>query len=267
MENENPNVVDDDALAGEEQGEARAEDPFELEVDGEVHTLPAALKGAFLRQADYTRKTQELAEHRRALEAERQGLAAHREALSGASSDRSHLAALDSQLAAYGDLDWRALAQADPQRAQVLWAQFQQTEALRDRYAEAISHHEAHGQVQAAREAAERMAETGRTLGREIEGWSPEVAAKLVDYAQAFGVSLEELSQAADPRLWKLLHKGYQADQAARQETTADAASRAQSVRPAVTVSGAGAGAAGVRDELGTREWMARRNAQTGRGR
>jgi hypothetical protein len=107
------------------------------------------------------------------------------------------------------------------------------------------------------------MAETGATLQREIEGWSPETAAKLVDYAQAFGVTLEELSQMADPRLWKVLHKAYQADQASQGE----AAQRAQTVRPAVLVSGAAAGGGGVRDELATREWMRRRNEQKLAGR
>ena len=60
---------DDDAVRAEDSTAALSppdDDTFELEVDGQVHTVPAALKGAFLRQADYTRKTQELADHRRA---------------------------------------------------------------------------------------------------------------------------------------------------------------------------------------------------------
>jgi hypothetical protein len=88
------------------------------------------------------------------------------------------------------------------------------------------------------------------------------VAGKLVDYARAFGVTLEELGRAADPRLWKLLHKAWRADQAAGAE-----AAEAPAVRPAVTVSGGGAGGAGVRDELGTREWMRRRNEQLAKAR
>jgi hypothetical protein len=111
------------------------------------------------------------------------------------------------------------------------------------------------------------MAETGRTLQREIEGWSPEVANKLVEYAKAFGVTLEELSQMADPRLWKVLHRAYQADQAGQQEGAAGRVAQAQAVRPAVLVSGAAAGGGGVRDELATKEWMARRNAQMTKGR
>jgi hypothetical protein len=66
----------------------------------------------------------------------------------------------------------------------------------------------------------------------------------------------------ADPRLWKLLHKAWRADQAAGAEQP-----RVAAVRPAVTVSGGAAGGAGVRDELGTKEWMRRRNEQLARSR
>jgi hypothetical protein len=259
-------MEDDDAIAGGEDF-ARAEDnapeteepdSFELELDGQVHTLPTALKGAFLRQADYTRKTQELAEHRRAVEAERAALAQQRANHEGASQDAIRLAALDHQLTEFEGVDWQAFAASDPQAARALWGKYQAMAASRQQLAQAVSHHGSRRELEAAREAAEKMAETGATLQREIEGWSPETAAKLVDYAQAFGVTLEELSQMADPRLWKVLHKAYVADQAEQGETAA----RAQAVRPAVLVSGAAAGGGGVRDELATREWMRRRNEQ-----
>lgn len=235
---------------------------FELELDGQTHTLPAALKGAFLRQADYTRKTQELAEHRRAVEAERAGLADARRAFRGAAGDRATLHALESHLEAFEGVDWEGLAEAEPRRAQALWASYQDTAALRDQFAYALAHHEARDELLAAREAADAMAATGAQLREEIEGWSPEVAAKLVDYAQAFGVTLEELARTADARLWKLLHKAWRAEQA-EQETAAAEAGR---VRPAVVIAG-GAGGGGMRDELGTREWMRRRNEQMAKGR
>jgi hypothetical protein len=266
MDNEDPIVagedlarLDDDAQA---EGLAAEPDTFEVELDGEVHALPAALKGAFLRQADYTRKTQELAEHRRALEAERQALADRAGAGEAASRDRLRLAALDDQLEDFQEVDWEGFAAQDPEGAQALWAAFQRTGEAREQLAYALTHHESRRQLEAAREAAEAMAETGRKLSEEIDGWSPEVASKLVDYAQAFGVTLDELRQMADPRLWKLLHKAYQADQAGQRE----AQDQARAIRPAVSVAGGGASGAGVRDELATKEWMRRRNEQMARG-
>jgi hypothetical protein len=271
----------DAALAGDEfarqQGADQAiedsgadeqpDDVFELELDGQTYALPGALRGAFLRQADYTRKTQELAEHRRTAEAERRALADQSRALGQASRDQIALAALDQQIDDFQAVDWQAYADQNPKDAEALWDRFQGLIETRDQLAYAVRHHEERGRLQAAREAAEQMAETGRTLQSEIEGWSPEIAHKLVEYAQAFGVTIEELSQMADPRLWKLLHKAYRADEAGQQESSARSAAQIQAVRPAVVVSGAAPGGGGVRDELATKEWMARRNDQTRKAR
>src|SRR5690242_17210740 len=48
---------------------------IDIEHDGRAYKIPAELKNAFLRNADYTRKTQALAESRRELESHRQSLA------------------------------------------------------------------------------------------------------------------------------------------------------------------------------------------------
>jgi len=257
------------AMAADEAAplDDKGDDTFDLELDGQVHTLPAALKGAFLRHADYTRKTQELAEHRRTLEAERQAVAAHADALGQASHEHVQLAALDQQLAHLDGVDWRAFAAQDPQGAQALWARAQGMARAREGLAQTIGQRAAHGRLAAAQEAAGRMAETGRVLQKEIDGWSPELAAKLVDYARSHGVTLEELSQQDDPRVWKILHRACQADAAGQREGAARAAAQAQAVRPAVLVSGSAAGGGGVRDELGTKEWMKRRNDLVRKGR
>jgi hypothetical protein len=257
----------DPADSDEGHGPGDADDSFEIEHEGQVYALPGALKGGFLRQADYTRKTQELAAHRRALEAGRQALAAHAQAAQGALSEHAHLAALDRQLAAFGAVDWQTLAQRDPQRAQALWSQAQQTSGMRDLYAAALAHHVQHGQIRAAQATAARMAQTGRTLQGEIDGWSPELASKLVDYARGHGVTLEELREQDDPRVWKILHCAYQADAAGQRDGAAKAAVQAQAVRPAVVVSGSAAAGGAVRDELGTKEWMKRRNELVRKGR
>jgi hypothetical protein len=271
MDNEDAITAGEGELARAQQaGDPSAEDPndtFEVEHEGQVYQLPGVLRGGFLRQADYTRKTQELAAHRRAVEAERQTLAAHAQAMDQGSSDRVQLAALDHQLESFRGVDWQAFAAQDPHGAQALWSRFQGMAQARDQLAYALSHHAERRVLQTARETAAQMAETGRTLQREIEGWSPEVANKLVEYAQAFGVTLDELAQMADPRLWKVLHKAYQADQVSQQAGAATVAARAQAVRPAVLVNGAAAGSGGMRDELATKEWMSRRNDQLRKAR
>ncbi|MBL8554762.1 MAG: hypothetical protein JNL41_10825 [Phenylobacterium sp.] len=257
MEDEDALIAaQDTARLDEEMTGAPDDDVFELEVDGTVHTLPGALRGAFLRQADYTRKTQELAGHRREVEAEREALSHRRRGFDDEAGDRATLTALERHLREFDGIDWQALGEADPRRAGALRKAFHETRALRDEFAYALARHEAGAKLDRAREAAEAMAEAGRTLSREIDGWSPDVAVKLVEYAQAFGVTPEELAEAADARLWKLLHKAWKADQAGQGDP------EAMAVRPAVVVSSGGAGGSGPRAELGTKEWMRRRNKQ-----
>lgn len=254
------------ADADDVSGEA-PDDVFEVEHEGQVYQLPCALKGGFLRQADYTRKTQELAAHRRALEAERAAVAHQAHMAGQASADQVQLAALDHQLAELHDIDWQALASKDPQAAQALWERAHDLAEARDGLAQAVAHHAERRQLQAAREAAARMAETGRILQREIDGWSPETAGKLVDYAQTHGVTLDELRAADDPRVWKILHRAWLADEASQREGAAKSAAQAQAVRPAVLVGGGAAAGGGVRDELATKEWMKRRNEAVRKGR
>ncbi|WP_337187014.1 hypothetical protein [Phenylobacterium sp.] len=239
-----------------------APETFELELDGEVHALPIGLKGAFLRHADYTRKTQELADGRRALETEREAFVREMAKGRAEGQHRRQLAALDDQLAAFEAVDWEAYAAEDARSAQALWARFQTLSAARGDLAEAVARADERETLEAAQAAAQAMAETGARLREEIDGWSPEVAARLVEYGEAFGVTREELARMADPRLWKLLHKAWRADEAARGE----AGAQARSLQPAVVLGGGAGGGGGVRDELATREWMRRRNAQAAKG-
>lgn len=260
-------AVDADVLAGVAEASALDDDHEEVEHEGQVYRIPRALKGAFLMHGDYTRKTQELAEHRRALEAQRR---AHAEAVELAQADigdRAQLHLLDQQIEAYQGVDWEAYGQADPQSAQALWAEFTQTQQARDQLAWFLGDKTERGRLEAQRRAAEQLAETGRVLSQEIDGWSPEVAAKLVDYAGAFGVTLEELREIADPRLWKILHRAHLGEQLEKQQASAKSLAQSQAVRPAISVTGAAAPGGGVRDEMATGDWIRRRNEQALKGR
>lgn len=257
-----------DALGLGQQGpEAGDDDTDEVEHEGQFYRIPRPLKGAFLMNADYTRKTQELAEHRRALERERQGFEQKAGSLHATIAERARLSAIEDQLADFEGIDWQTLGDEDPQTAQVLWQRYQEFAHARDRYAWSLSQQEHHSRQQAEREIAQQLAETGRVLAAEIDGWSPEIAGKLVEYAGAFGVTLDELREVADPRLWKILHRAHLGDEMVKQQATTKQAEQLQAVRPAVQVSGGALAAGGVRDELGTGEWMRRRGEQAMKGR
>lgn len=236
----------------------------EIEHGGRFYRVPRALKAAMLANIDHERAGQEMAAQRQALMQRQRMMEMEAELAAASAQDRAVLIALESQIAQFEGVDWQAVAQRDPQLAQALWAQAQDLVSTHEQYAAAIAQQDEQVRAAAAQRAQAELAETGRVLAGKIEGWSPEVAAKLVEYAQAFGVTLEELREVADPRLWMILHRAHQGEAALKAQA---AGPHSPQVRPAVQLSGGSAPAAMVRDDMGAAEWMRRRNAQAMAGR
>ena len=228
----------------------------EIEVDGEVYLTPPALKSAFLRQADYTRKTQELAGQRRRMEAEREAAEAH-------VAGRARLHLLDEQAQALDGLDWPALEAADPERARALAERRRGLAETRERLAFDLARREHETRLAGEAAEAEAVRATGKALAEQIEGWSPALAAQLADYARGFGVEAEELGQINDPRLWRILHRAHLGETLARRRAEADRRAARPRVRPAADPGRPGGGAPGLDDRMDTADWMRRRNAAT----
>ena len=259
-EMEVPEEAPEDAPEAEAPAEEDRSGWGEIEIDGEVYLTPPALKSAFLRQADYTRKTQELAEQRRRMEAEREAAGAHVAA-------RARLHLLDEQARALEGLDWPALEAADPERARALAERRRTLAETRERAAFDLARREHETRLAQEAEEAEAVMATGRALAREIEGWSPALAADLADYARSFGVEADELRQINDPRLWRILHRAHLGETLARRLAEADRRAARPAVRPAADPGRPGGGAPGLDDRMETAEWMRRRNAAGLNGR
>jgi hypothetical protein len=108
--------VDNRAAADENDDGAdrrSAEEERGIEHDGRSISVPKALKPLLLMQADYTRKTQEVAEQRRAVKAERQAL---HQTSRRSSTPMPALTTLAGQLAQYQQVDWRAWHDSRPVR-------------------------------------------------------------------------------------------------------------------------------------------------------
>jgi hypothetical protein len=116
--------LDDDGNPIEDQ--ADVEDDEELDIDGHKVKLPKSvaekLAAERLMQADYTRKTQELAEQRKAFEAERQAVS---KADAEEMSARANLTLIDHQLNQFSQVNWNAWNDQDPFEAQKAFQQFQ----------------------------------------------------------------------------------------------------------------------------------------------
>jgi len=262
IENGAQEAANDTALL---DNQTDAPDEVEVEYEGKTYCLPPELRDALLRQADYTRKTQEVAKARKALEADR---AAHDQKAAGARAhiwDAARVVALNDQLAQLDQVDWRALQKQDPNRAQALGQVRAQLKDLRDRAARAWTQKEKDHASHSQRATARRMSEVSAHLPRLIADWSPELDGKLMQYGTAQGLSHPEMSQATlqNPAFVKLLHKAHQFDEAEKKKQTQQTFDAALAARPVTRVGGGGGTASrrttdGSGDALSAEEWAKR---------
>lgn len=245
---ENTNVPDDDGagLLGDPQpqddGQAQSQqddDTEEVEHDGKKFRIPKELKSALMMQADYTRKTQELAEQRRTAEAERTRFAqANQEHIQGV----ARLVAMDEQIEAFNKVDWKTLSDNDPVQAQQAWMQFSQLKDARQQMAVQLQQQEQQRALEMQQVTAKQIEESQAVLARDIKGWSPQMAQQLTQFAaKEYGFQPQELAQVYDPRVVKLLHSAWMGSELMKKQM---AATQKPAGNPAKPVPQVGSGAA-----------------------
>jgi hypothetical protein len=263
-----PSVDDSARLDGAPEetdiAEAPAPDPDELvqvEHEGQTYEVPAALKGALMRHADYTRKTQELADQRRALEAGHEALGQMAQAHGQDMAAHARLIALGDQIAHLQQQNWPALQRQNPAGAQQLLTQLFQMKQAHEIAAGQLRHKQRVQAFEQQREHAMRLEHGQALLAEHIDGWSPQYAQKLGAFAVSQGLEPKELSALSDPRLVLLLHHAYRGHQADQQAAAADRLAQVQAVRPAIQVGGGGPGPQDP-NRMSTDDWMRHRRGQ-----
>lgn len=188
-------------------------DDEEIDYDGEKFKVPKKLKEAFMRQQDYTQKTQTVAEQRKAVEAQEAEIQRKAQLQQQNIAEYAEAYSLDNQLKQYQQIDWQQLIEADPVQAMKLDRQMRELQQRRDQVVAAVTQKQQQQALQMQQETAKRLQEGRAVLEREIKDWSPELGKKLLDYGQSIGFKAEELANVTNPVAVKLLHKAWQFDQ------------------------------------------------------
>lgn len=178
----------------------------EVEYEGKRYALPKELKDAILRQSDYTRKTQELAQQREQSTAEIAAEKARIEADRANFQAAARLVALDDRLQQFANVDWQALSQSDPVAAQQQFFQYQQLKDARGGLVAQIQQHESQRALQEREATARAMQQANEVLGREIKGWSPEVAKELRAVAKSLGADDKSVDSIREPWVVRALY-------------------------------------------------------------
>lgn len=198
------------------------DDDEEIEYEGKKFRAPKDLKlnEAILRQADYTKKTQEVAEQRRQTEETQTRLQQEQRAFQETVQRQQaniqayvNVAAMDQQLQQYEQANWQALNAQDPTEAQRLWFQYQQLKDNRGRLVNQIAQHEQQMAIQAQQQTARTLEEARGKLQAVIKDWSPTRVAELQEYGKKEGYSSQELASITDHRAVIILDKARKYDQ------------------------------------------------------
>lgn len=227
----------------------------EIELDGKKYTVPLDLKDSFLRQSDYTRKTQELAATRKELDDAKERVQQSGEAEVHA---KAKVFAFQQAIQVYQDVDWDALEVQDPVNAQRHFRKYmqltQELEGAESEYQSAVQQRTFETQQEAATRIEQGLAE----LQRDIPGWGPDKAQELMAFGEKqFGFTREYMESITDPRLVKLMNYALVAQRTAKKPVATT-----EGIKPASKVKGGGQPVSGLDDRLSADEWMKRRNAQ-----
>lgn len=257
LEQDNGDAVPEPEL--DENGEpiAAEDDSEDVDYEGKQYRLPKELKDALLRQADYTRKTQEVSDLRKQHEAERQQFAQQAQLHEATLQHRAEVLSIDQQLAQYQGVNWNELSDSDPALAQKLYFQYQGLQTKRNEALQQMT--QAQQQVLQAQQhdAAKRLQEGREALAREITGWA-EKEDDVVRYAMNNGYSIEDMKMAvSDKRMAKTIWKAFMFDQ---MQKSAPAKPKAAPAQPVTTVKAKSAPAAKDPDKMSPDEWLKWRN-------
>lgn len=229
---------------------------LELEIDGEKVTVSKdEAKNGYLRQHDYTQKTQALARERQESQAHVQQQFAQ---VTQFSQEIGKLTNIDAALADYANVDWQTLRNDDPTAYAVHQAEFNNMRIQRGEVVAAIGQKQAQFTATQAQQFAQQTAEAEQHLKTVIPGFGKDHLAQMKDYGVKAGFTPQELAVVADKRMLEILYKASQYD-----KTQADAKRAVKTVAALPTKASKAAPVAKPAAQVQT-EKLARRVAQTG---
>lgn len=270
-QHDDPNPADAELDGDDTEGDPPEEDE-EIEVDGRKFALPksaaAKLQAERMMNADYTRKTQEVAAQRQAIEAERAAVTRDRETHQQFIDDFAKVKAISDQLAQYDKVDWNALRQNDLDAYLEHQENRRALETQRNTAANELTQKQQQFALDEQQAIAKQVQDADAYVQREIPGWNAERQNQVSQYMASQGVQMNPALARAivqSPALLKLAHKAEMFDRLEKKQTAKPPAPPAPP--PATRVSAARQGAQKDPAKMSTDEWMAHRTAQLNRKR
>lgn len=244
----------------------------EVDYEGKKYKIPKELAPALLRQSDYTKKTQEVADRARANEERETAIKNNERVFSEHRVALIEAHGLDNQVKEFEKVNWQDLnqkelaGQLEKGSVQTLWLQYQQLKDARDRSVGTLQQKIAESSRTADAAASKRREESHAAVARDIKDWNPQTFDKVKDFgSREFGLKAAEMAGLDDPRFIKVLHRAFEGTQAIKELAAMKKAALAEDAKPLPQV-GSNASANTRRttdpsgDGLSAAEWVKREN-------
>ena len=211
-------VEDDGDYEVDEEEDQPETQRYFIKVDGEEQEVTLdELRNGYQRQADYTRKSQALAEQRKAYEANLQAIQSEREQYSQAL--QMMVAQQKNELSQYENIDWKTLKEDDPMEYTEKRLEFQEARDKIARVQQEQQRVAAEQQQRVQQQLSEIMQTEFTKLKEALPAYvdpSSNLKNELRDYGLSLGFSQQDLDSISDHRVVLVLHKAMLQDRAAQ---------------------------------------------------
>jgi len=213
-----------DSSEEEEQSDDEELTLEDIEFDGKEYAVPKELKEAFLRQSDYTKKTMEVAEQRKQVEAQQKEFNTQRETLQKQQQQYQEnlesivqIKTLDDQLKHLKDID---LTGSSMEEKLNFDRDLRIIQDKRNELEQGLKQKQQQTSFEQQQQLAKLEEDTKSKLQQEIKGWNNDLQSNLSEYAKSQGISDQfiESSMRYDPIAVKTMHKAYLYDQLAKKQ-------------------------------------------------
>ena len=208
----------------ETEEETAPEEPelVDIEVNGKTYKVPADLKDGYLMQADYTRKTQEVANLRKEGESLKEQAAALYQTSQEYIDAKAAVRVIESQLERYQNTNWQQYINEDPMGAQAAYIEFQELKAQHQQGVQYLQNADAQRTAKAEQDIANRLQETRKFAQEKIPGYSIDLENKVVEFAtKELGFDIEQIRASINPAIFKTMHLAWLGSQSLQKQQTA----------------------------------------------
>jgi hypothetical protein len=220
----------DEQVPSEEPEQTEDSGLDELDVDGNVYKVPKELKAkvsewkdGYERRADYTRKTQTLADLHRQTQIVAEAVEQRQKFEQEVSTERTELYKVQADIDRFKAIDWSSL---DVDNYIKLRGQFDSLKEKASDLDKTINSKAQQFQEKLAENKQRLVQEGQKFLQKTIPGWGKDAAEAAISGAREIGYTDHELANAMDPRFVTLAWKAAQFDRIQGSKTSAVASAQ-----------------------------------------